>query len=266
MHHREHDFTRVRSDISKQSLPLHSLLLWYIDKSWNKIAHKGNPKSDYWNHSEPPSDIALSPIGLPSTGPVFSTLVILVMSSLLLLLSLEGTCWLQLAMADPPIGRTTENRMLPSVAPTGLLRGVNQLPGCSISTSMTYSRKSLSKLPWWIWGCAITGSKKDEWILERVMPRILSILLAWTSGEEEQKFGFGQHNTSVHALLTMWSMCRVSHSHCAPPHWANSDGTIYLPVFQADRKWWMVVAVRAMNVRFISSINYQSLIPICPMP
>jgi len=49
-------------------------------------------------------------------------LVMLGMMMLLLLLLLQGTGWLLLAMADPPIGRTAENRMLASVAATKLLR------------------------------------------------------------------------------------------------------------------------------------------------
>jgi len=44
--------------------------------------------------------------------------VMLVMSLLLL----QGMGWLLLAMADPPIGRTAENRMLAAVAATKLLR------------------------------------------------------------------------------------------------------------------------------------------------
>jgi hypothetical protein len=54
---------------------------------------------------------------LPSTNPVLSTLVMLVMSLLLLLLLLQGTGRLLLAMA----GRTAENHILASVAATKLL-------------------------------------------------------------------------------------------------------------------------------------------------
>jgi len=46
----------------------------------------------------------------------------LVMLLQLLLLLLQGTGWLLLAMADPPIGRTAENCILASVAATKLLR------------------------------------------------------------------------------------------------------------------------------------------------
>jgi len=63
-------------------------------------------------------------------------LVMLVMSLLLLLLLLQGMGWLQLAMADKPIGRTAENRMLASVAATKLLRPLEELSGCSISFSV----------------------------------------------------------------------------------------------------------------------------------
>jgi len=48
--------------------------------------------------------------------------VMLVMSFLLLLLLLQRTGWLLLAMADPPIGRTAKNHMLASVAATTLWR------------------------------------------------------------------------------------------------------------------------------------------------
>jgi len=65
------------------------------------------------------------------------TLVMLVMSLLLLLLLLQGTGWLLLAMADPPLGRTAENRMLASVAATKLLRRLKELSGCYISSSGT---------------------------------------------------------------------------------------------------------------------------------
>jgi hypothetical protein len=40
----------------------------------------------------------------------------------LLLLLRQETGWLLLAMADPPLGRTVENRMVASVAETNLLR------------------------------------------------------------------------------------------------------------------------------------------------
>jgi len=62
-------------------------------------------------------------------------LVMLAMLWLLLLLSLQGMGWLLLAMADPPISRTAENRMLASVAATKLLRRYRDLSGCSISSS-----------------------------------------------------------------------------------------------------------------------------------
>jgi hypothetical protein len=45
----------------------------------------------------------------------------LVILLLLLLLSLQGTGWLLLAMVDPPIGRTAANCTLASVAATTLL-------------------------------------------------------------------------------------------------------------------------------------------------
>jgi hypothetical protein len=57
----------------------------------------------------------------------------LVMSLLLLLLLLQGTGWLLLAMA----GRTAENRILASGAATKLLRKLKELSGCSISSSRT---------------------------------------------------------------------------------------------------------------------------------
>jgi len=62
-------------------------------------------------------------------------LVMLVMSLLLLFLLLHGMGWLLLAVADPPIGRTAENRMLPLVAATKLLRQLKQLSGYSITFS-----------------------------------------------------------------------------------------------------------------------------------
>ena len=54
-------------------------------------------------------------------------LVMLVISLLLLLPSLQGTGRQLLAMADPPIGRTAENRILASVAATKMLRLLNRI-------------------------------------------------------------------------------------------------------------------------------------------
>jgi hypothetical protein len=53
-------------------------------------------------------------------------LVMLLMSLLLLLLLPQGTGWLLLPMADPPIGRTAENHILASVAVTKLLRQLKE--------------------------------------------------------------------------------------------------------------------------------------------
>jgi len=53
---------------------------------------------------------------------------------LLLLLSLHGTGWQLLAMADPPIGRTAENHIQPLGAATKLLRRLKKLSGCSSSS------------------------------------------------------------------------------------------------------------------------------------
>jgi hypothetical protein len=61
--------------------------------------------------------------------------VMFVMTLLLLLLSLQGTGWLLLVMADPPIVRTAENCILSSVAATKLLRQLKELLGSSISSS-----------------------------------------------------------------------------------------------------------------------------------
>jgi hypothetical protein len=54
---------------------------------------------------------------------------------LLLLLLLQGTGWLLLVMADPPIGKAAENRILASVAATKLLRQLKELSGCYRSSS-----------------------------------------------------------------------------------------------------------------------------------
>jgi hypothetical protein len=55
----------------------------------------------------------------------------------LLLLSLQRTGWLLLAIADLYIGRTAANRMLASVAATKLVSQLNKLLGCLISSSET---------------------------------------------------------------------------------------------------------------------------------
>jgi hypothetical protein len=47
---------------------------------------------------------------------------------------------------------------------------------------------------------------------------------------------------------------------------ASVAATMLLGRLKADRQWWMAVAVRAMNVRLIISINDLSFIPICRMP
>jgi len=190
----------------------------------------------------------------------------LVMLLLLLLLSPQGIGWLLLAMADPPIGRTAENRMLPSLAATKLLRLFKTLLGCSISSSRTWSRKPSYKLQWSLLGCPIARSVPVEWMFQRIMLQILSISLAWAYCEEEWKSSLRRRNTSVHALLTTWLMFPVLHLHCAPPPGPNSGGTLNSPVVQANRQCWMAIKVRAMNVRLILSINDLSFIPICCMP
>jgi len=186
-------------------------------------------------------------------------LVMLVMSLLLLLLLRQGTGWLLLAMADPPIGRTAENHMLASVEATKVLRHLKELSGCSISSSGMYSRMSSSKLPWSLWGCAIAESIPVEWILRQIMLLILSIFLAWTSGKEQWKSSLGWWNTSVHALVTAWWIILVSHLRCAPPPGPNLGGTLNWAVVKAGRQWWMAVVVRAMNVGLIESINDLSI-------
>jgi len=193
-------------------------------------------------------------------------LVMLVMSLLLLLLLLQGTGWLLLAMEDPPIGRTAENQILASVAATKLRRRLKVLSGCCISSSRTESRKSSSMLPYSLWGCAIAGSVPVEWILRRIILRILFIFLAGTSRKEEWKSASRRHNTSVHAFSTAWLMFLVSHLRCAPPPGPNSGRTLNSLVVQADRQWWMAIVVRVMNVGLIISINDPSFIPICCMP
>jgi len=61
-------------------------------------------------------------------------------------------------------------------------------------------------------------------------------------------------------------MFLVSHLSCVLPPGPNADGTLNSAVFQADRQRWMAVAVRAMNVRLILSLNDLSFIPIGRMP
>jgi len=81
--------------------------------------------------------IALCTIVLPSTYPVFSMLMMLVMLFLSLLLWLQGMGWLLLAIEDPPEGRTAEDYMLGSVAATKQRRLLKQLSGFTISSSGT---------------------------------------------------------------------------------------------------------------------------------
>jgi len=65
-------------------------------------------------------------------------LVMQVMSLLLLLLLLQGTGWLLLAMADPSIGSTAENHIPASAAAKMLLTRLKEFLGCSISSTGTY--------------------------------------------------------------------------------------------------------------------------------
>jgi len=264
-HHRDHDFTHWKVDVSNTSVLFHVQLLWYIDRTEDEIAHKGNRSSYHWHDSWPASDITPSTIGLPSTHPIFPNLVMLVMlvmSFLLLLILLEGTCWWLLMMADPPIGRTAENHMLASVVATNLLRRLTELSGCSISFSGIQSSISSPKLPWSLWGCAIAGYVPDEWIIPWIMLQILSIISGRTSGEEEQYSGLRGLNTSVHALLATCLMMLASHFHCVPPPGPNTGGTLTMPDVQAETPWWMAGAVRAMNVRLILSVNDLTCMPI----
>jgi len=150
LHQCDYDFTRLRSDFIKPSVLLHLLLLWYIDETYNQIAHKGYSKCDHCHLSLPPSNIAPSTIVLPLTNPILPMLVMLVrlvMSLLLQLQLLQEPGWLLLAMAIPPIGRQAKNRVLASVAATKRLRQWKELSGCLISSSGTWSMKFLSMLP-----------------------------------------------------------------------------------------------------------------------
>jgi len=138
MHHHDYDFMCSRLDFSKTSVLSLLLQLWYIDETLNSIANIGNLLSHHWHHSWPPSNIAPSTIELLSPNPIFTTSVILVMpvmSLLVLLLSLQGTDWLLLVIADPTISRTAENRMLALVAAIKLLRQLAELLGRTISSS-----------------------------------------------------------------------------------------------------------------------------------
>ena len=190
----------------------------------------------------------------------------LVMSLLLLLLLPQGTGWLLLAMAHLPIGRTAENRMLASVAATKLLRQLKELLRCSISSSGMWLRKSSTKLPWSLSGCAIAGFVPVEWILLQIKLRRLSISMTWISCEGEWKSASRWRKTSVDETLTAWLMFLVSLLVYAPPPGPNSGHTLNWSVEQADGQWWMVVAVRPMNVSLILSINDLPFIPICHMP
>jgi hypothetical protein len=59
----------------------------------------------------------------------------LMMSLLLLLLLLQGTGWLVLSTADPPMGRTAGNHLLALVAATKQQTGSKKLSVCAINTS-----------------------------------------------------------------------------------------------------------------------------------
>jgi len=84
-----------------------------------------------------------------------------------------------------------------------------------------------------------------------------------------------QTRTKIHVetlkYIQAWIIHRVISVHllhllCAPPPGRHSGGTPNSAVFQANRRWWMVVEVRAMNVGVISSIKDLSFIPMCRMP
>jgi len=49
-------------------------------------------------------------------------------------------------------------------------------------------------------------------------------------------------------------------------HLLHQTATVNWPGFQADRQWWMAIAVRAITVGFILSIHDLSFIPICCTP
>jgi len=263
-HHCYYDFMHLKFLFSKPSLPLHVLLLRYIDKTWNQIAHNGNPKSDHWHHSSPPREIAPSTIILPLTNCIISILVMLVMSLLLLLL--QGMGWPLQMMADHPKRRTAENRIQASLRATKLPKWMKEMSGGSFSSSGTYSPKFSSKLPRWLNGCAIAGSLPAEWNLPWIMLWILSIIFAWTSGKEESKSASRWRNTSVYLSSPAWLMFLVLRMLCAPALGPNSGGIIYCPSFEAHRQWRMEITLWAMNVGLISSIKDLSFIPICRMP
>lgn len=111
-------------------------------------------------------------------------------------------------------------------------------------------------MPWSLWSCAIAGYLSVEWIPWRIMLRKLTSILAWTSGEEEEKSTLRWPNSSVHAISTAWLLFRVSHLHSAARPGPNSDGTVTSQDSHVDSQWWTAIVVRAMNVRLI----YQTMI------
>jgi len=183
------------------------------------------------------------------------------MSLLLLLLLLQGTGWLLLAMANLPLGKTVENRLLAPVAATKLLRELKELSGCSISFSGMWCRKLPSKLPCSVWGCAITGSAPVQWILLQFIQSLLSIFLARSSVQDERKSITRIQYTSVHALFTALLMFLVSHLCSAPPPGPNSAGTWNAHAYHLNREWWIAVAVMAMHFRFFDQSMIYLLFP-----
>jgi len=92
------------------------------------------------------------------------------------------------------------------------------------------------------------------------MLRTLSVILGRICGEEQPKSTLRQWNTSVPALSTAWSMLLVLHWCCTPPPEQNTGGTLNLTDVQANRQSCIAIAVMAMNVLFILSIDDRSLL------
>jgi len=202
---------------------------------------------------------------LPWTNPRFSILDMVVMSLLFQLLSIQGCGWLLLSIRDRPIGSTAENCVLTLLTATQLLRWLKELLDCSVHSSGIYSGMSLSMLPWLLWGCAITGSVPVEWILQQIMVHIFCIYLAWTFGDDNSSSTLTQQYLSVHASLSAWLMFLVSHLHCAKPPGPTYGRTIKWLACQADRQWWIAVALCAINVGLFFSINDRLFIHTCHM-
>ena len=93
----------------------------------------------------------------------------------------------------------------------------------------------------------------------------LSVSLELHARKNKNPCGEDKTHLCLHYLLGEKCFIFIALELCSTTG-PNSGGMVNSPVLQANKQRWMAVAVRAMTVGLILSINDLSFIPICCMP